>query len=462
MKRENIVIFGASGGGIKVAKTLKNLGVDFCYFVDNDSLKWGTKIEGKDVKCPKSLLTNNARIIIASNYQNEIEGQLSEMGIIDRLLLKEEIILEKFKIKVKNTNYSKNKEKNVIVELADAGICLGGIETWALMVTRSLLKKDRKVTLLTKEKEQDIPKDLEKYTKIINYDYERYKESIQETIDFLIDMLPCTVISNWQSQVMIAAIMVKKMYPKQMKIISVIHSDNIVLYRRQKYLEQYTDFVFCVSKKIRYIFEHDFHISANKLIYKESPVKNIIYNKEYTINKTLPIKIGYAGRISKHQKRADLLLNVIKILNEKNVNFTIEIAGDGTYFNKLVDETKKYKNVKLLGCIQREKIIDFWKDKDLFLSVSDVEGTSLSMLEAMSLGVVPIVTLVSGVKEFVKNDVNGYYSEIEDVDDIVKNIIKIEEDRKKLLCFGNICKKIIKERCNESDYIDVFEECIEN
>ena len=31
---EKIVIFGASGGAIKVAKTLKNLNVDFEYFVD--------------------------------------------------------------------------------------------------------------------------------------------------------------------------------------------------------------------------------------------------------------------------------------------------------------------------------------------------------------------------------------------------------------------------------------------
>ena len=42
---DKIVIFGASGGAVKVAKTLKNLGMDFLCFVDNDKNKWGTTVE---------------------------------------------------------------------------------------------------------------------------------------------------------------------------------------------------------------------------------------------------------------------------------------------------------------------------------------------------------------------------------------------------------------------------------
>lgn len=48
---DNIVIFGASGGAVKVAKTLKNLKIDFRYFVDNDKNKWGKVVEGKVVPC---------------------------------------------------------------------------------------------------------------------------------------------------------------------------------------------------------------------------------------------------------------------------------------------------------------------------------------------------------------------------------------------------------------------------
>lgn len=463
MERQDIVIFGASGGALKVAKTLANLGVDFNYFVDNDSKKWGSIVERKEVKSPESLMEDEAKIIIASDYQQEIEKQLNEMGIMDRLLLKEEIILNQLgleDIKEKDALKSLKQEKNVIIELADAGICLGGIETWALMVCRALKARGEKVTFVTKEMEQEIPTDMEDYIRIINYDYERYKESIQETIELLVSSLPCTVISNWQSQVMIAAILVKKMYPEQMNIISVVHNDKIVLYRRQSYLEPYTDYIFCVSNKIKRIFEEEFHVLKEKLIYKETPVKYTEFKKQYTLNPEKPLKIGFAARISKFQKRADLLLKVVKELEARKICSVVEIAGNGNYFDKFANEIEGFRNVKLLGCISRDAIADFWKEKDVFLSVSDFEGTSISMLEAMSWGVVPVVTKVSGVDEFVENGMNGYCSEPGDWESVVNNIADIEAHREKLPEYGEICKQYIQERCKEEDYIDVLEKYI--
>lgn len=91
---ENIVIFGASGGAIKVAHTLRNLDIDFQYFVDNDKNKWGKIVEGKEVKSPEVLKNTTDRILIASDYQDEIEQQLSEWGILNRIILKEECIFD--------------------------------------------------------------------------------------------------------------------------------------------------------------------------------------------------------------------------------------------------------------------------------------------------------------------------------------------------------------------------------
>lgn len=46
----------------------------------------------------------------------------------------------------------------------------------------------------------------------------------------------------------------------------------------------------------------------------------------------------------------------------------------------------------------------FWKGQDVFVNVSEYEGTSLSMLEAMGYGCVPVVTDVSGAREFIAQE----------------------------------------------------------
>ena len=51
----------------------------------------------------------------------------------------------------------------------------------------------------------------------------------------------------------------------------------------------------------------------------------------------------------------------------------------------------------LIGSVARDAIGAFWKDKDVCLSFSDYEGRSISIMEAMANGAVPVVTATSGV-----------------------------------------------------------------
>ncbi|MDZ4379862.1 MAG: glycosyltransferase family 4 protein [Parvibaculum sp.] len=57
---------------------------------------------------------------------------------------------------------------------------------------------------------------------------------------------------------------------------------------------------------------------------------------------------------------------------------------------------------------------------DFYLSTSLSEGMSNSVLEAMSFGVVPVVTRVSGVEDMVEDGTNGYLFEAGDVSSCVE------------------------------------------
>ncbi len=82
MEAERIIIFGASGGGRRAIKILEELGKKPMYFVDNDSSKWGGKVEGIKVLSPSELKRIDFDIIVVASSIGEAEiiSQLEEMG----------------------------------------------------------------------------------------------------------------------------------------------------------------------------------------------------------------------------------------------------------------------------------------------------------------------------------------------------------------------------------------------
>lgn len=459
---KKLIIFGASDGARKVIQTLKNLHYEISALTDNNPEKWGSIFENLPVIPPSALLNKNIQILIASDYQAEIEIQLKNMGLLECLILKEELILQRLLQKLtefKKTIYllKESSEPNYIIELADGGICLGGIETFALMLTRALKEQQIPVKLFTKLTHEDTPDDLKEEIVIFDFDYRHYIQSVQKCFCSLVTNLPCVVITNWQSQVMMAAILVKQCYPDKIKILSIVHNDKPALYRRQAYLTPYTDIIMGVSRKINQKLIEVYGVPSTKIKYKESPV---YYKKQlkrqYSLNSNIPIQIGFAARITKFQKRADLLIKLIELLEKNQIFYQLQIAGEGDYIKPLQEFLQKNhieQHVQLLGRIAPDTIEKFWVKKDIFLSVSDFEGASISMLEAMSYGSVPVVTKVSGVKEFVKNGWNGMISEPGDIEGIFKNIKYLAENRIQLPTLGQNARFCIKTKCNLQDYI---------
>ena len=99
---------------------------------------------------------------------------------------------------------------------------------------------------------------------------------------------------------------------------------------------------------------------------------------------------------------------------------------------------------------------DFWKKIDIYLNFSEFEGTSLSMLEAMSYGCVPVASDVSGVKDFIEHGINGYIYNFGDLDMLCQNIFLLEKDRKLMRNMGGLSREIIMAKCEIKKYADDF------
>lgn len=172
-----------------------------------------------------------------------------------------------------------------------------------------------------------------------------------------------------------------------------------------------------------------------------------------------PIKIGYAGRVVILQKRMDLLLKMIEILEDRDVNFCMEIAGDGPYreeMQRIVTEEGWDRHVHFLGALNREDIPAFWKRQDICVNIADAEGRCISKLEAMASGAVPVMTRTAGNPEDIMEGVNGYMVEIGDYDGMAEKIIFLAGHREMLPDLGMKAHDAIYPKCRRETHTEFW------
>ena len=118
--------------------------------------------------------------------------------------------------------------------------------------------------------------------------------------------------------------------------------------------------------------------------------------------------------------------------------------------------------IRLLGRLEREQISAFWKNQDICLSLSDYEGRSISMMEAMANGAVPVVTDTSGVREDITDGENGYIAAVQDIHRLAERIAFLERHRERLEIMGKKAHDEICPKCQMRDHLRYWEAILDS
>lgn len=108
------------------------------------------------------------------------------------------------------------------------------------------------------------------------------------------------------------------------------------------------------------------------------------------------------------------LIEACKILDEKEINFTCLIAGDGPLegeLKSLVRSLNLSERVKFIGRLPHEKLLEMYRNKDVNLVVlpsivthdGEKEGIPVALMEAMAYGIPVISTETGGIPELVRD-----------------------------------------------------------
>lgn len=127
------------------------------------------------------------------------------------------------------------------------------------------------------------------------------------------------------------------------------------------------------------------------------------------------------------------LLQVVKIVVDKNKNILFRLAGEGHDLEKYMNYTKQNDMdyyVKWIGKLEYEKTLTEYQNCDCFILTSKHESFGVVYAEAIACGKPVIATKCGGPEDIVNNN-NGLLVEIGNIEEIANVILYMVDNIKK-------------------------------
>jgi glycosyltransferase involved in cell wall biosynthesis len=152
-----------------------------------------------------------------------------------------------------------------------------------------------------------------------------------------------------------------------------------------------------------------------------------------------PLRVGYVGRLVEEQKRVSEMAPLAAELARRGVEFELHVVGEGRARAALEAEFRRLGvagRVRFWGWLPPAEVKLRLAELDVFLLMSDYEGLSVALLEAMGHALAPVVTrIASGTGEVVEDGRNGFLVPVGDIQTFAERIGRLARDRNLLASF---------------------------
>ena len=151
------------------------------------------------------------------------------------------------------------------------------------------------------------------------------------------------------------------------------------------------------------------------------------------------VTILYSGRIGQRKGAFDLIEAWSKIGLAMKEKSELIIIGDGEIeeARKKVDEYGLGDSCKVLGWVSEGEKNRILASSKIFILPSFNEGLPMSLLEAMSYALAPIITPVGGIPNIIEEEFNGLFVTPGDSDSILEKLEEMISNREKTREIGD-------------------------
>jgi glycosyltransferase involved in cell wall biosynthesis len=179
-------------------------------------------------------------------------------------------------------------------------------------------------------------------------------------------------------------------------------------------------------------------------------VENIPVQKENII---------YSNRLHNPLYRIDKIIIAFSKFLPQNPEWKLKIAATGSETENLKQLCKTLlieSNVEFLGWLDAKNNAENYAKSKIWVSIPLSDCTAISLLEAINLGCVPVVSNLPSSREWIEDDVNGVI--VKDIDgEFLSKALVLNWDR-----VAEINKKIVEQRgtkeVNRKIFYEIYDE----
>lgn len=172
-----------------------------------------------------------------------------------------------------------------------------------------------------------------------------------------------------------------------------------------------------------------------------------------------PLRMIYAGRLDEAKGVLDLPA-IDEGLSRRGITVHWTVIGDGPAADRLWARWPRSPRIQWIARATSAQVISACADHDVFVLPSRAEGLSVATVEAMSAGLVPVVTRLPSMAEIVLDQQTGVLVDVGDVEAFADAIAGLEHDRDRLNAMCSAARALAVERfdirARASAYQDLY------
>lgn len=322
------------------------------------------------------------------------------------------------------------------------GLGVGGVTTWALQLASALAERGREVRIVAHDfggercagdPSRAFDGDNPRVVRAANLDD---PDGWRDSLRTYRDLTPALLLPNLSAESYALAAALAMVHPERVRVVAWNHSDNPYDYAYLAHYEPIIHRYAAVSRRC--------HAELRRrLSHRTEDIEHLPHGVAIPDLTPRPprgerrLHLLYAGRIEQAGKRVLEFVKLALRLCRRGVRFEVRLIGDGPQSAELESRMAAAEDeIVAAGSVIRhepgvphDQMSAIWAWADIGLLNSLREGFSVSTLEAMSSGCVPVVSRVaSGVAEIIEDGHNGLTFSVGDVEAMAECVARLAAD----------------------------------
>ena len=189
-----------------------------------------------------------------------------------------------------------------------------------------------------------------------------------------------------------------------------------------------------------------------------SPEGRARIREEFQVGRESPLAV-FVGRLDTPKDLPCLIRSFVQVVSQIP-DAMLVLVGEGPMrdeLRQLVSSLGLDGNVIFTGRLNSEGVLKWLQAGDVFVLTSSLEGLPCSLLEAMSVGLPPLVSNISGNTQIVEAEVNGTVAELGNEASIASGLIRLLSDPEARRRMGAVSRRRILEQFSTSKVADCYE-----